>query len=35
MTIQTNEESHFTSGQLALFSVAILVLLVFVWTYTN
>ena len=37
MAIQSDQDRHldFTSGQLALFSVATVVLLIFAWTYLN
>jgi len=35
MAIQSNQADHLTTGQLALFSVATVVLFFFSWTYTN
>jgi hypothetical protein len=35
MAIQSNQDHHLTTGQLARFSFAAIVLLVFAWSYIN
>jgi hypothetical protein len=35
MAIQSSRDSNFTTGQVALFSAAAIVLLVFAWSYIN